>query len=114
MTGVLQDMDSLVKDSYTGTQKSLSFVVPMAMQTLVQQAMHAKDERIRNKACNDLLDRDGRFAKVTRIGLPTGDQGGVAEDKDNRAVADMVKALSTVPNNTGAKIEDEPITDQVQ
>jgi len=61
------------------------------MQALLKQALQRQDLRIQNKACNDLLIAMVAF-EVTRIGAPTDEQSrGVAEDKDNKAVADMVR-----------------------
>lgn len=119
MTGaILRPLDQKVEKRYDVAKDTLSFAVPMAMQTLVQQALSAKDERIRNKACNDLLDRDGRFAKVKRIGLPTEDQGtGAIQDRDSLDIAEMQAALKSVqPGAVGgaATIDSNPITNTKQ
>lgn len=100
MTGLLTDIDLKVKSNYELEQGTLDMAVPIALQGLVQQALNSKDERVKNKAFNDILDRHGRFAKVSRVGLPTSEQGGVASDKDNAAVDELVKALKAAPPNT--------------
>lgn len=110
MTGICTDLDVAVKENLNMTQKTLDMAVPVAMQNLFKQAMQEKDLRVQNKACNDLLDRHGRFAKVTRVGLPTAEQGGVAEDKDNKAVNDMLKAIKAAEIN----INTEPLTETTQ
>lgn len=120
MTGLLTNLDTNIKNSYDLSQKTLEFGVPIAIQGLVKQALTAKDERVKNKAFNDILDRDGRFAKVSRIGLPTTEQGGIAEDKDNKAVAEMLQAMNSVSNGkpkpgSGAPtIDNPPLTGTTQ
>jgi hypothetical protein len=109
MTGLLTNFDTKIKNGYNISQETLEFAVPIAMQGLVKQALTAKDERVKNKAFNDILDRDGRFAKVSRIGTPTAEQGGIADDKDNRAVLEMINALkNNHPNGGGASLPNPP------
>lgn len=117
MTGILTMLDGNIKNSFDISQKTLEFAVPLAMQGLVKQALQAKDERIRNKAFNDILDRDGRFAKVSRIGVTTNAESVVAEDKDNRAVLEMMRALNNQTPNTNptpANNNAPSLTDKVQ
>ncbi len=108
---ILTVLDQNIRKNYDLSQKTLEFAVPVAMQGLVKQALTAKDERVKNKAFNDILDRDGRFAKVSRIGLPTSEQGGVAEDKDNKAVLEMLQAMQQAEKsstNTKPATENTP------
>lgn len=113
-TGILSDLDTLVKQNYEISKSTLDMGVPIAMQALFKQAMQEKDLRVQNKAANDILDRHGRFAKVTRLGLPTAEQGGVAEVKDDKAVADMINALKSAAAPLPANISDPPLTDSTQ
>lgn len=94
LTGVITRLDSKVEDVYKlkATRETLEFAVPMAMQALLKQAMQEKDLRVQNKACNDLLDRHGVFAKVTRVGIATPEQGGAGDDKDKAVANDLIKA----------------------
>ena len=121
MTGILTSLDESIGNKYTQGQKTLEMAVPIALQALFKQAMHSKDERVKNKAANDILDRDGRFAKVQRVGLPTAEQGGVAEDKDNKAVLEMLKAMQNMGNNintntnpTAPSIDSPSISGEIQ
>lgn len=117
LTGILTVMDQNVRKNYDLSEKTLQFAVPLAMQGLVQQALNAKDERIKNKAYNDILDRDGRFAKVSRIGMTVAENPSVAEDKDNKAVLEMLSAINSVPKNpnpTAATINTPPLTERTQ
>lgn len=103
-TGLLADIDVKVKDNYILSQNTLEMGVPIALQGLLNQALNAKDERVKNKAFNDILDRDGRFAKVSRIGVTTAAQDGVASKQDNDAVEELVHALGgrkALVNNAG-------------
>lgn len=104
MTGLLSSYDNKVNDAVGLTQETMNLAIPVAMQKLVAQMIQDKDMKIQNKACNDLLDRHGRFAKVKRVGAPTDEQGrGIAEDKDNKAVSEMLKMLEkTAGEGAGA------------
>lgn len=113
MTGVLTKLDHQVEDNLKLSSETLKFAVPIALQNLVAQALQTKDLRVQNKACNDLLDRDGHFAKVTRVGLATPDQGGVANDKDNKVAGELIAALGKV-NTPAPSIQDPPVTDTTQ
>ena len=110
--GVLGSLDTKVSDSLKITQDTLDFAVPIAMQTLVQQALSAKDDRVRNKACNDILDRDGHFAKVSRVGLANPDQGGVGNNKDNEVASQLISAMAGKPVAVG--IDSPPATETTQ
>jgi hypothetical protein len=113
-TGILADLDILVKQNYEISKGTLDMGVPIAMQALFKQAMQEKDLRVQNKAANDILDRHGRFAKVTRLGLATAEQGGVAEVKDDKAVADMLNALKNGTNSLPPTIDSPSVTETTQ
>lgn len=91
VTGILTKLDVKTEANYDLTRKQLDFAVPLAMQTLVQQALAAKDERVRNKACNDLLDRDGTFAKVSRSTIKIEEPK--VSDKDTTEANELIAAL---------------------
>jgi hypothetical protein len=133
LTGVITRLDKKVDHNLNLTQETLKFAVPIAMQAILKQAMQEKDLRIQNKACNDILDRDGHFAKVSRIGLATKDQGGAVavEDKDNTVAQELIAALaankspnistavaaSTLPPSmppSAPSIDSPPITEATQ
>lgn len=120
-SGVITRLDKRVDQNLTLTQETLKFAVPVAMQALLKQALQEKDLRVQNKACNDILDRDGHFAKVTRVGLATPEQGGVAAavDKDNDVANALIKAMQQTtkqPNNNThpPSISDPTITNTTQ
>lgn len=95
ITGLVTSLDTKVKDRYGLVQETLEFAVPIAMQNLLQQAMQDKDKKLQNKACNDLLDRHGRFAKVSRMDVKN-ESTVAGEVSDNEAAMLLVKALNTV------------------
>ena len=110
MSGIVMRLDSQVSDNYKLGQETLKFAVPLALQGLVQQALNAKDERVKNKAINDILDREGSFAKVSRTTLTVEDASKAASDKDNEMAQEMLKALNTKkPIDTT-----DPLTDTIQ
>ena len=113
MSGLVTRLDTKVDKNLTLTQETLHFAVPLAMQALLKQALQEKDLRVQNKACNDLLDRDGHFAKVRRLGLAKPEQGGVgvADSRDNDTAAELIKAMI---NNEKPNITDPPLTETTQ
>jgi hypothetical protein len=112
LSGVLVDLDTQVKETLNMTQETLNFAVPLAMQSLLRQMLQEKDLRIQNKAANDLLDRDGKFAKVTRTGLATPAQGGAAVPKDNDIAADLIASFTATKKAGG--INQPPLTETTQ
>lgn len=113
-SGVITRLDKRVDQNMTLTSETLKFAVPIAMQNLLKQALQEKDLRVQNKACNDILDRDGHFAKVTRVGLATPEQGGVAADKDNEVANELIKAMQNGQPNTSTNIQTPPLTNTTQ
>lgn len=98
VTGLLTNLDQKVSDQYKTSKETLSFAVPIALQNLVKQAMNASDERVKNKACNDILDREGSFAKVTRMKLSTTTtEKQAGDEKDQDTAAQLLKALTNAP-----------------
>ncbi len=114
LSGVLSSLDVQVKETLNMTQETLKFAVPVAMQALLKQALQEKDLRVQNKACNDILDRDGHFAKVTRIGMATEEQGGVANKKDNEIAGALVEALRNIQKPGAVTVDSPSITDTTQ
>lgn len=115
MTGLVTSIDKNINRTYhEQASEALKFSVPLAMQTLVQQAMSAKDERVRNKAANDLLDREGSFAKVARVGMPTKEQDrAVAQDKDNQVANELIQGMK----DAGVRVplaDKQPVTESIQ
>jgi hypothetical protein len=111
-TGVCSELDEVMKDDANYVRERLRGMIPQALDGLFENAIQTKDARIRQAACTEILDRDGRLAKVQRIGLPTEDQGGVGMVDAETADA-LAAALQTVKQNIpvdNAKL----VTDKIQ
>lgn len=117
MTGLLTKLDHQVSDNYKLSKSTLEFAVPLALQGLVKQAISSSDERVRNKACNDILDREGSFAKVTRMKLQTTvAEKQAGDEKDQETANELAKALAAnKPSTSTPDITDQDIaTDLIQ
>lgn len=120
MSGIVTDLNNKVNTQLQLNRKTLEMAVPIALSGLLQQAMTAKDERVRNKAYNDILDRDGTFAKVRRVNVAATTQKEHELNDNDKAAAELLAAMlpqSTAENNKGFKdpdINTPPITDTKQ
>lgn len=71
-------------------------MVPLALQNLEEAALQRLDKNLAFKASEAILDRDGRFAKVSRTGVALPSQGGfAASEKDNAMASALLAALAT-------------------
>lgn len=104
LTGILSDLDSDIEASLKLGQKTLNQAVPKALENLYALACQTADPKLQLQASTEILDRHGRFAKVSRIGLPTQDQGESASvvdnDVANALVANLGKAKAVADFNT--------------
>jgi hypothetical protein len=117
-TRVLGDMDSEIKDDLRLNRLRLQKIgVPTALNNLLEMAMSRTNDKLRLAASRELLDRSGHFSKVTRIGLPSEDQGGVSDSLDNDTAKELVDALSSIKSKESAEpasIQSPPPTDSIQ
>lgn len=111
-TGVISQLDEQLKDDMDYQRERIRGMMPVALDGLYESAIQTKNERIRLAACAEILDRDGRLAKVSRVGLPTEDQGGVGIIDDETADA-LATALKTVKQGAPT-INSAPSTNKVQ
>ena len=95
-TGVVGFLDQEMYGDIKFQRQYIRRLVPVALEGLAQAALQRNNAKLRLDACREILDRDGNFAKVSRIGLPSEDQGGVASAKDNEIAAALVGALRSV------------------
>ena len=91
-TGVISVLDEDMKDDLLYQRERIRGMMPVALDGLYELAIQTKNDRVRLTACAEIMDRDGRLAKVQRIGLPTEDQGGIGVVDDETADA-LVAAL---------------------
>ena len=115
-TGVCSLLDENLKDDLQFQREKIRSMMPVALDGMYELAIQTKNERVRLAACAEIMDRDGRMAKVSRIGLPTEDQGGVGQIDDETADALIIALRQTAkpvlpvqPN-----IKTKPSTDKVQ
>jgi hypothetical protein len=117
VTGVIVPLDEKIRDNYSIGRKILTDAVPIALQNLVMAAAQKLDKKLQMEASRELLDREGSFSKVSRVGLPTKDQGGFADSKDNTIAADLLNALSTATKqeevNKPPTIASEPASEKI-
>lgn len=99
MTGVLSEMDNQVAESLDLNSKTLRSGVPIALENLLALASgtfkgQPVDVKVMKDASESILDRDGRFAKVSRIGAPSKEQGGFADGVDQEVAGELINALA--------------------
>lgn len=94
-SGVLSEMDAEIGEDITSLRRDLRSHVPVALQALYDAALASKDPKLKIVAATEILDRDGRFAKVSRVGLPTEDQGGVGIAKSDSDIASEIIAADS-------------------
>lgn len=98
-TGIVSQLEQGLAEEQEYLKTKVKEAVPAALQVLVDNLKNP-DPKVRHNAATDLLDRDGHFAKVSRIGLPTDEQGGSGVDTTNAdALIDLLKGV----NNGGEK-----------
>lgn len=99
LTGVLSQLDAELGEDISYLREKVRTYVPAALQVLVRNLNHP-DAKIAQAAADDLLDRDGRMAKVTRVGLPDEDQGGIGPKVDTSVADGLISTLAAL--NKGA------------
>lgn len=92
-TGILSSIDAELAEDITHQRLTLKRLVPTAIQNLADLALQSANPSIKLKASQEILDRDGHFAKVQRVGLATEGQGGVSDQKDDEISKLLVESL---------------------
>lgn len=111
-TGVLSVIDEDLVDNIDAMRRTLRSAVPMAMENIIALAADRTDKRICLEASKELMNREGHFAPVSRIGIPTLDQGGVGNKEDDAVAGELLMALNAVQKKKD--ISAEPETTSVQ
>lgn len=94
-TGILANVDAGIYSDYNKNRDRLDRAVPMALEKLIQLATKpTADDKTQLAAATEILDRHGRFAKVSRTGAPTAEQGGAAKEEDNKVANELISALN--------------------
>ena len=116
LSGVLCHLDEDLAEDVISNHLTLKRLVPVAIQNLADLAYQRTNERLRLEASREILDREGHFTKVSRVGLPTAEQGGVANAIDQNTANELINALNAAKaaNAPPASIDDPPITESEQ
>lgn len=92
-TGVLSQYDGIIAEDNEYVQTRIREMVPTALEALFDNVTQKLDPKLRQNAAETILDRDGRLAKVSRVGLPTQDQGGFAVTEKDIEMATQLALL---------------------
>jgi hypothetical protein len=99
-TGVISELDDELASNTEYLRATINNSIPRALQVLVNN-LNSSDEKVAMTAAESLLDRHGKLAKVSRIGLPSEDQGGVGVKSFKQEIADeLASEVSAI--NKGA------------
>ena len=88
-TGVLSQYDEAINEDINFQKERLQAYVPHALTALYDAVTQKQDGKLRIEAARQILDRDGRMAQVSRIGVATKEQ---------------LEALEKVVNDQGNRI----------
>jgi len=91
-TGILSSIDAELGSDIKNLRERLKSTVPVALQHLAD-LLNNNDPKIKLQAIKETLDRDGRFASVTRVGLPTEEQGGFISKADHDIASALLGAV---------------------
>lgn len=92
--GVIGDLDNQLAEGDYFKKYTRKVLLPAAFEALADAVL---DKRVslttRLKAATEILDRDGQFAKVSRVGLSGSEQGGLVSGDDNSMADALIAAL---------------------
>jgi hypothetical protein len=114
VTGVLSHIDEGLVEDIAEQRLTLKRLLPVALQNLASFALQDSNPQLKFKATQEILDREGNHARVTRVGLPSAEQGGVASHLDNEAATQLLQALAATQGPKAPTIEDPPVTETEQ
>lgn len=80
--GFVRDMDSALGEHTELLRTRIRDHIPNAINTIIDMIQQRADKKLALTAAETLIGMDGRFAKVTRVGVPTEAQGGVGTEDD--------------------------------
>lgn len=118
-SGILSKLDDGVEDTYGNARKYLEVGVPIAMANLLRMAMDETNKRLQFKASQEILDRHGLHAKVSRIGVATPEQNAAATNEDNEMAQALLAAKAPKIDNgvivtQNVDISSPPLTESKQ
>lgn len=99
-TSVIGELQQGLADNASYLRDRLKSFLPKALDNM-QEALNSPDPKRKDTMTLEVLDRDGRLAKVSRIGLPTEDQGGSGVNTETAdAMIAALKSSSNIPAGT--------------
>ena len=107
LSGVISQLDEDLSKDIDYSRERIREMVPIALDGLYENAVQTADKKLRQTACEAILDRDGKLAKVSRIGLPTESQGGIGTKVDEDVANSLINLLVTTRQKQQAEQEDE-------
>jgi len=110
-TGVISEAEQALINDTEYKHQLIRDMVPAALQGLYDCARSA-NEHIKLKAAAEILDREGTMAKVSRIGLATGEQGGFGTSIDDEIATNLldIKKIQEERAKKGSEISLETPT----
>jgi hypothetical protein len=108
LNNVVGDLEQELGDDNHYIHQKIRSMLPKALQVL-EDALENPDVKARLSAAADVFDRDGKLAKVSRIGLPSEEQGGFAPKIDTTIVDGLEAAIGALKSgdssnaSTGSK-----------
>jgi|SRR5581483_6122827 hypothetical protein len=93
---------SRIRESTEQTRAKLSNAVPRAIETLIEIMTNSNSEKMKKECACEILDRDGRFVKVSRLmNVQAGDEKPLLPED---AAAEIIAALKKVkPSSTSVQ-----------
>lgn len=105
-TGIVNNLSEDVETLYRQNRQILESSVPIALQNLAHLASQKLDKKLQLEASKEILDRHGKFGKVSRMGLATAEQGGFADPKDNAVAQELFDNLTLAASPKAANKEE--------
>lgn len=113
LTGILAPLDEDLNNNYNVNKRRLASAVPMALENLMALASQKVDKALQLKASQDLLDREGSFAKVSRQNVTVVDKNQASTPEDDAVAAEILHA-ARASHTSKVDIDGKPLTNKVQ
>jgi len=116
-SGILSFLDADLADNLDEDLHALKLGRKISIENLLYFASRRDEPKYCMEATKEILNREGNFAAVSRIGLPTKDQGGITNKEDEQMALELLAALSKkkqLENQNESLEEKDNITETVQ
>lgn len=109
-TGIIEQHDLSIREDEEFQAQELKAMVPVALQKL-KELLLSGNQNISLKALQDVLDREGTHAKVSRTAIDVKEQ--VNLNVVNQVAANILNVLANAPKSPTASLEDKALEDEV-